>query len=186
MPADRPRIMLFSPIRGKKCNTKMYIVYVWKETKNPRYRLTAKKTPGTDSATCPAAFPKRYWVPQVPANVSRSSTLCPGLRSAGIASGRSFHFHQPSTVPTGDFSICPWSMRWFCSLLVPCRAPRAESVSHITLCWVMQEEGGQEVVWYDSYCALETRAGRLISFPVYLFTSSFPVTVQGTSMFREM
>lgn len=74
----------------------------------------------------------------------------------------------------------------FGSPLVPCRAPRAESASHITLCWVMHEEGGQEVLWYDSYCSLETWAGRVISFPVYLFTSSFPVTVQGTSMFREM
>ena len=72
------------------------------------------------------------------------------------------------------------------SPLVPRRAPWAESASHIALCWVMHEEGGQEVLRDDSYCALETWAGRVVSFPVYLFTPSFPVTVQGTSMFREM
>lgn len=98
---------------------------------------------------------------------------------------RSFHFHQPSAVPTGDFSTCPRNVRWFWFSACAVRAPRAEPASHITPCWVMQE-GGQEVLCCDSYCALETWAGRVIPFPVYLFTSSFPVTVQGTSMFWKM
>lgn len=42
------------------------------------------------------------------------------------------------------------------------------------------------MLWDDSYCVLETRAGRTISFSLYLFTSFFPVTVQGTTVFTEM
>lgn len=99
---------------------------------------------------------------------------------------RSFHFHQPSAVPTGDFSTCPRNVRWFWFSACAARAPRAEAASHISLCWVMHEEGGQEVLCCDSYCALETWAGRVIPLPVYLSTSSFPVTVQGTRMFRKM
>lgn len=99
---------------------------------------------------------------------------------------RSFHFHQPSAVPTGDFSTCPRNARWFWFSACAARAPRAEPASHISLCWVMHEEGGQEVLCCDSYCALETWAGRVIPFPVYLSTSSFPVTVQSTSMFGKM
>lgn len=70
MPADRPAIMLFSPIRGKMCNTRMHIIYVWKETKipqvqaywkkkqNSRNKTTTKQTnkqtnkSGTDSVRC--------------------------------------------------------------------------------------------------------------------------------------
>lgn len=91
---------------------------------------------------------------------------------------RSFHFHQPSAVPTGDFPACPRNARWFWFSTCAARAPRAEPASHITLCWVMHEEGGQEVPCCDSYCALETWTGRVIPFSRYLFTSSFPVTVQ--------
>lgn len=104
---------------------------------------------------------------------------------------RSFHFHQRSAVPTGDSSTCPRNARWFWFSACAARAPRAEPArtepaSHICLCWVMHEEGGQEVLCCDSYCAPETWAGRVIPFPVCLFTPSFPVTVQGTSMFRKI
>lgn len=43
MPADRPTTMLFSPIRGTMCNTRMHIVYVWKETKIPQVQARKKK-----------------------------------------------------------------------------------------------------------------------------------------------
>lgn len=206
MPADRPTTMLFSPIRGTMCNTRMHIVYVWKETKIPQVQARKKKKTNstnktsTKQANTPQirywfrempAFSGRYCVPQVSATVSRcrsrskSSTLCPRLVCRDCWH-RSFHFHQPSAVPTGDFSTCPRNVRWFWFSACAGRAPRAEAASHISLCWVMHEEGGQEVLCCDSYCALETWAGRVIPLPVYLSTSSFPVTVQGTRMFRKM
>lgn len=106
MPADRPTTMLFSPIRGTMCNTRMHIVYVWKETKIPQVQARKKKKTNstnktsTKQANTPQirywfrempAFSGRYCVPQVSATVSRcrsrskSSTLCPRLGCAGIA-----------------------------------------------------------------------------------------------------
>lgn len=58
----------------------------------------------------------------------------------------------------------------------PRRAPRAEPASHISLCWASSAWGrraGGGVMWRDSFCAPETQAGSIISFAVYLFTSSF-------------
>lgn len=58
----------------------------------------------------------------------------------------------------------------------PHRAPRAEPASHSSLCWASSAWGrraGGGVMWRDSFCAPETQAGSIISFAVYLFTSSF-------------
>lgn len=123
MPTDRPTNALFSPIRGKMCNTRMHIVYVWQETKIPSSTsLLEKKTKPnkqnhdktkqnkTSNPLPPLkirywfcempAFSRRYCVPQVSATLSRcrskSSTLCPRLGRAGIAdTGVSISINRP-------------------------------------------------------------------------------------------
>lgn len=175
-PADRPGIMLFSPVMGKKCNTKMCMVYVWKEM-NKQVQAYGRK-PGTDSVRSPA-FSPGCWAPRVPADGgSSSSAVSASLRPAGLlAAGASI-----SITPLQCMQEASQSARGIRGDLVLCLCHAGhpgQSAGHITLRWVTREEGGQEVLWDGSGCALETWAGRIVSFPVYFFTSSFPVTAQG-------
>lgn len=112
----------------------------------------------------------------------------PCVPGSGVQGLLTQEFPFPSTLCSAHRRLLNLPTEWEVILVLSCavRAPRAEPASHITLCWVMHEEGGQEVLCCDSYCALETWAGRVIPFPVYLFTSSFPVTVQDASMFGKM
>ena len=134
---------------GKSVIQKCTLCMFGRRWKNQSTGLLQKK-PGMDSVTCPA-FPKRYWAPQIPANISRSrsSTLCPGLRSAGIANSRSFHFHQPSTVPTRDFSVCPWSKRWcwFSACAMQGTPSRVCQSHHPLLSYAWGRRAGGVVIW---------------------------------------
>lgn len=66
MPEVRPRIMLFSPVSGgKRCNTNIHIVYACKKM-NKQIQDYCRK----GGAVRSLAFFTRWWVPQVPANIS--------------------------------------------------------------------------------------------------------------------
>lgn len=126
-PADRPGIMLFSPVMGKKCNTKMCMVYVWKEM-NKQVQAYGRK-PGTESVRSPA-FSPRCWAPRVPADGGSSSAMSASLRPAGLlAAGASI-----SITPLQCMQEASQSVRGirgdFGSLLVPCRAPWPVCWSH--------------------------------------------------------
>lgn len=142
--------------------------------KKTQVQTYCKKKTGTDSVRCPA-FPKRYWVPPVSANVSRSSALSPRLRSAGTANGRSFHFHQPSAVPTGDFSICPQSKGWF--WFPACAAQgtpsRACQSHHPLLSYAWGRRAGGAVIWQLLFTRDLSRHSHFFPWVfIYIFLSS--------------
>lgn len=153
-----------------------------KPQKNPT------KTPlGTDSVRCSAFSKSTEFLRFLLTSAEAEAAPCvPSLGLQGLLKAvASISINVPQC-PQETSQSAHGVRADFGFLLARCRTPWAECASHITLCWVMHEEGGREVFWYDSYCALETWAGSVISLPVYLFTSSFQVTVPGTSMLTEM
>lgn len=163
----------------------MYIVYIWKEMKKTQVQTYCKKTQGLILWDA-QHFLKGTEFLRFLLMSSEAAPWFPGSGLQGLPTAGASVSIKPPQCPQETSQSAHRVRGDFGSPLVPCRAPWAEPATHITLSWVMHEEGGQEVLWYDSYCSLETWAGRAISFPLYLFTSSLPVTVQGTSMFREM
>lgn len=126
-PADRPGIMLFSPVMGKKCNKNVHGVCL----------------EGDEQTSTGLRQKTRNWFCEKPSIFSRvlsSSGSCwrwqqqqrrvRQPQACRTASSRGLHFHHPSAVHAGGFSVCPRNKRWFGSLLVLCRAPWPVCWSH--------------------------------------------------------
>lgn len=148
MPADRPRIMLFSPIKGKKCNTKMYIVYVWKETKKPKYRLTAKNPQGLILWHAQQHFLKGTEFLRFLLMSAEAAPCVPGSGLQGLlVAGASISINPPQFPQETSLSAMEYEVILFSACAMQGTPSRVCQSHHPVLSYAGGRRAGGGVIW---------------------------------------